>query len=140
SADIIQTRSGTGNATSATFTERVEDDTSYEVWVRVADGYGMWSDWTVAGFDVDYALPPQPTAEAVWYPDEGYAAITVDAPASASGEVPLDTISVYRLTTEARVLVAQGLAPGDTVTDMIPPLNTAVTYEAVALSALPSER
>ena len=135
---VLETRSGSGAATSTTFTRSVADATTYKWDVRVQSSAGLWSDWAEATFAVAYATPPAPILSLLWMPDTGAVAATVDVAAPGAGEVAAVSVSLWRESVAGWVLVAADVAPGSSVTDYIPPLGALVAYKATAYSATPS--
>lgn len=57
---------------------------------------------------------------------------TVD---SGTGGAPAESISIYRVSRNGRVLLASGLSDGAAIEDLYAPLNTEYTYECVTFSA-----
>ena len=136
---VVESRGGYGDAHTTHFAgTTLADGATYTVRVRVMDGHGLWSEWAERTFAVDYLPPPTPTLAATFHKDEGYTTLTPDVAPAGTGEVEAVSVSVWRAGDGGWVLVADELAPGTTVTDMIPPLGTTVTYRAIATSALPS--
>ena len=136
----LETLSGTGSASSATFATPVADGMSYAVEVEVRDGSGLWSAVASAPFAVDYLPPPTPSIAATWHADDGYATLDVDVAAPVTGEQPVDHLMVERATVGGWVRVADGLTSWPvSLVDMIPPLGTVVTYRVVAVSDIGSE-
>ena len=71
---------------------------------------------------------------------DGVVTCTVGLEAIAAGEVAASSISLYRITDGASVLIADGLSDGDTVTDKYAPLNKDYTYRVVTYSSAGASR
>lgn len=135
---VLETLSGSGDATSATFKTAVQDGASYTVEVRVQSSVGLWSGWAAQGFTVDYAEPPAPTLTAWWQPGDGVVALDVDQPGPAEGQVEAVQVQVWRAVDGDDWRLIAEVEPGTSVTDFIPALGRINFYKATAVSALPS--
>ena len=82
-----------GGTAWSTFVPRLEDGETLTVSVRVADTYGVFSDWATASVTGDWAEPPQPSISAVFNEDTGTATLTVSI---ADGAPAADVIEVFR--------------------------------------------
>lgn len=98
SGKVVREYAGTTNVASggtawSGSVPRIEDGQKLTVSVRVADSYGVFSDWAKATVTADYAEPPQPSISAVFNEDTGTATLTVSI---ADGEPAADVIEVFR--------------------------------------------
>src|SRR5690606_12652134 len=114
------------------------DATTYRWDVRVQSAAGLWSAWDEVTFNVAYATPPAPVVSLLWLPETGAVAAQVDVAAPGVGEVAAVSCSRGGETVAGWTLVAEGVAPGSSVADYVPPLNSVVAYKATAYSASPS--
>lgn len=135
---VVEARSGSGAATTTTFTTRLDDATTYTVRVRGRDGSGLWSEWDAVTFTTDFLLPPQPSVQLTWDPDTGAVNITVGNPEAGEGEAEPDHNTVYRSVDGITwVLLDEDVALSSTITDRTVPFQE-VFYKAVTWSTLPS--
>ena len=98
SGKVVREYAGTTSVTSggtawSGSVPRIEDGQKLTVSVRVADSYGVFSDWAKASVTGDWAEPPQPSISAVFNEDTGTATLTVSI---ADGEPAADVIEVFR--------------------------------------------
>jgi len=138
--NVVETRSGSGDATTDTFTTLVPDATEWQVQLRLRDGAGMWSDWTLSTFSVDYPEPMVPLLGALWRPEQGAVELAITNPDPEDDEPEVESNELYRSTDGGATweLVGQGLPPNATVLDYEAPAAGTVHYRVVSLSALPS--
>lgn len=84
--EIVETRSGSGAATTVTLTRRLTEG-HWTVNVQAATG-DVWSDWASSSFDVVFDPPATPSITAEWDEEQGGVSLTVtvgedgDAPAT----------------------------------------------------------
>ena len=71
---------------------------------------------------------------------DGIETLTVGLEAIGAGEVAASSISLYRVVDGVAVLIAEGLADGDTLIDRYAPLNTEYTYRVVTYSTAGAAR
>jgi len=117
----------------------VADGSVHTLYARARDGDGLWSPWTSALVEVDYAPPPAAEPVAVWDADTGTTALNLTIPEPDGSEVEAITVAVYRIDGTSRVLVAeQPAAAALLILDRIPPTNADVAYEIHTVSAIPS--
>ncbi len=136
---VVETNSGAGTDTTAALTTRLPDDTSWSVRVRVQDASGLWSEPALAVFDVDYALPPAPLVVLEWDPVDATVTVQVTNPDPDDEQVATDHVYVYRAIDAGPFeLVAAGVPPNTTITDLAPTVAGTNTYRVIAVSALPS--
>ncbi|MBK0420152.1 fibronectin type III domain-containing protein [Leucobacter sp. CSA1] len=74
---ILETRSGSGAATSVTLRTRLADEAVYTVRARAATG-DVWSDWAEQAVEVAFIPPAVPSVIAGWDESLGAASIAVD--------------------------------------------------------------
>lgn len=136
----IESLSGSGTTTSATFATRLQDATNYSVGVKVRDADGVWSTEDLQAFSVAYAKPPVPQAWPEWDDTTGSVSVEALVAGAGAGEVEAVYLRVWRSVDGGTKwsLVADNILPGSTVVDPIPPLNSTVLYKAEAVSATPS--
>lgn len=142
-ADWLETKTGIGGATTATFDSALRDGESYTYRLRVQSGDGAWSEWAEVTSTVDFLPPPTPEVEATFGPDDGSVELSITVPGPEDGtEVAAVTISVRRRDGDRWVtLLAETPIPEEgelSIIDRIPPLATAVDYEVVTVSGTPS--
>lgn len=138
---VLETRSGTTQK-AVRFATVLADQTTYTLTVTARDREMLWSQVEELTIRTDFLLPPAPDVAAIFYPDDGYTAATVTIPNRPPQPdqqlAALDHIRLDRSTTDGWVTVIDNIAPGDSVTDMLPPLGRAVSYRAVAVSTIGS--
>lgn len=88
----VEALSGSGATTSATFARLLPDTSAWTVRVRARSGAGLWSEWTVQAFKVDYPEPVRPIASADWQPDTGSIEVGIDNPPSAGDSFTLTNL------------------------------------------------
>jgi hypothetical protein len=78
----------------------------------------------------------------IWDEENGLVGVEVLVGAAGVGEVEAAYLRVWRSLDAGStwLLVSDNVLPGSTVADLVPPLNSTVTYMAEAVSALPSVR
>ena len=135
--DVLEVRSGT-TSKATTFQTVLVNEATYTLRVQARDWTGQWSAVAETTVQTQFLQPPVPTLEAFFRPDDGHTVLTVNAPAPAELEEPVDHLRVDRAGPDGWFKVADGLAPGETVTDKLPPLGQAVIYRAVAVAAISS--
>lgn len=91
----VETLSGSGATTSATFARLLPDTSAWTVRVRARSGAGLWSEWTVQAFKVDYPEPVRPIASADWHPDTGSIEVGIDNPPSAGDSFTLTNLATH---------------------------------------------
>lgn len=100
---VLETITGSGTATSATFARRVADGGSYTVTVRVQDGAGLWSELTSSAFTVAFAAPPTPSiTSASWDPETGSSVVSFVTPGPSEDEVEASSAQLWRTEDEPR--------------------------------------
>ena len=132
----LESRSGSGAATSAAFTTRLVDATEYQVQVRVRDGSALWSAWDQKTFTTSFPSPAIPLISVAWDINMGIAGITVNNP-----DVGIAVINnkVMRSTDEGSTWVeVASTPPNGTGFDKTVPLNASVMYKVIAWTDLPS--
>lgn len=138
---VIETISGTGPATSATFAALLTNATAYTAQVWVTSGSGLTSAPASWLGTTAFALPPVPTLTAVWDEPTGTVQLVASAPAPGGGEVAATSLRIDRSADGATwATVADGLPLGAGVGDDRVPLNIAAQYRAMAKGALGTER
>jgi hypothetical protein len=159
---LVETTSGVGAPTSTTMATVVGDATSWSVWVRVADGAGLWSAWDTAAFTVAYALPTPAVLVLTWDPVTATVALEITNPVvaefafpfgsgdfgdggfggSAFGGVVAPPVVQNRVWRSAGggswELIATGVPPDTTIIDWSAPTTGDVDYRVEAFSGLPS--
>lgn len=143
---VLETRTGSGTQSAATFSHYLRDGRSYEIRVRATASSGIRSDWASVAFDVDYAPPPTPSVIVDWDTSSGTANVTIDVDDPDANEVDAETVTLLRSDGRGgwRVIVEDALlsqVPSGrtlTVPDLIAPLNVETQYRAIVTSALPS--
>ncbi len=133
---VIESRSGSGAATSMSFTTRLSDGTSYQIRVRVRDGSGLWSVWDQQTFTTDFPSPPVPSLVASFNDENGSAMFRVSNPSGSPAVVRNDILRSLDggqtwLTVTATSVNGIGFDP--TI-----PLGDVVSYKVVAWTDLPS--
>lgn len=118
---ILETRSGSGAATSVVLRTRLADGAVYTVRARAATG-DVWSDWAEQAVAVAFVPPAVPSVIAGWDESLGAASIAVDdgrGPEPTASPVPATShLSIERsVDGETWELVAEGLAPESAVQD-----------------------
>lgn len=83
--DPVETRSGSGAASSVTFTTRLFEG-AWTVQVRGATG-DVWSGWAEQGFTVAFIPPAAPVLSGVW--DEGQGGVLLEVTPAPAGVVNL---------------------------------------------------
>jgi hypothetical protein len=135
---VLWTQTVSDDAGSATIGYVLSDGATYVIGVMVRDADGLWSAEDAVTVDVDYTAPMQPALSAVFDPETGSVAITIDNPAPSGGEPAVVSNTVHRITGGLAEVVSDGVGPNGTVTDYMPALGVVNTYRVVAWSALPS--
>ncbi|HEY1179317.1 MAG TPA: fibronectin type III domain-containing protein [Phytomonospora sp.] len=137
--DAVETLTGSGDASSATFATAVTDGGEYAVGVKAQDSTGVWSAEDTVVFVVAFAKPPVPRVRLEWIADSAAVAVAVENPPTSEGEADVVSVSVWRSVNGADwVLIGDQLDPNSSTTDFIPGLGVVNYYKAVAKSALPS--
>lgn len=135
----IETLSGSGASTSATFTTRLADDTDYQVLVRVRDGASLWSEWDTVTFTTDFPPPPKPVLSLTWDTEQGAVIAEITNPEPAGAEVPAVSNDLYWSINGGEWRLAVTGAMLNTATaDRTAPVGATIAYRAVAWSDLPS--
>lgn len=138
---VVETRSGSGTASTAALTTVLPDDSTWTVRVRVQSSAGLLSEWDAATFDVAYPLPPIPTVALTWDPWTASTAVEVTVPDPVDDEVEAVHVDIWRAIDEGEwELIATGVPLDTTVTDWAPTVAGTNRYRADAVSALPSSR
>lgn len=129
------TRSIVGTATSVTLTGWVAvNGTTYDVTVTGTSASTLTATDTV-NITVSYNAPAMPDATITETGAKAQSIHVAEGVPSGS-ELPTDSMALYRVENGERILLADGLADGDSVTDLLPPLDVAYTYELEAISSL----
>ncbi|WP_413354018.1 hypothetical protein [Microbacterium sp. 1P06AB] len=137
--DDIESLSGSGPSTSATFTTRLTDATEYQVRVRVRDGASLWSEWDTVTFSTDFPPPPKPSISLSWDAEQGAVIAEVTNPEPAGSEVPAVSNDLYWSINGGEWRLAVTGAMLNTATaDRTAPVGVTIAYKAVAWSDLPS--
>ncbi|WP_157075464.1 hypothetical protein [Nesterenkonia jeotgali] len=137
----LEFRSGSGTTAAATFLEQLDDDTTYQVGVRVRDGDRLWSDEVRTTFSTEFALPPAPSVSTFFDPETGAVVLHIGVSAPDEEEVEADHVQVWRgIDSDREVLIGERLAPGASFTDYLPHLVKPNYYRVVSVSTLPSVR
>ncbi|NMC35009.1 MAG: fibronectin type III domain-containing protein [Veillonellaceae bacterium] len=74
----VETRSGTGTASTVTFTTRLDNSATYTARVQVRDGSGLWSEWDTTTFTTDFAEPAAPVVSLSWDADRGAVVVSIE--------------------------------------------------------------
>lgn len=136
---VIESRSGSGAATSTTFNTRLDDDTEYELQVRVRDGSLLWSAWDSIIFTTSFPQPPVPSFTMNWDQTQGSVQLSITNPAPGVGEVAATYNVIERSTDGEEWTVVNASAPVSTTSaDPEAPLNQELFYRVTAWSDLPS--
>lgn len=130
---------GGRTATAGTFKTVLANNQYYRVELDVWNGYGLKSAFpAVLEFDVVYKLPAVPTLKTQWVEDNGVISVEV-----AHGVVDGTTLETVRLELERSegdswVPLNSSMNDHEFYLDMIPALNTLVSYRVKAISSLGS--
>lgn len=136
SGSILEQLAGSGDGTSAAFTTRLVDATTYQIRVRARDGSGLWSQWAQKTFTTSFPSPAIPLISVVWDINTGIAGITVNNPDVGTA---VTSNKVMRSTDEGSTWVEVASTPPDgTGFDKTVPLNASVMYQVIAWTDLPS--
>lgn len=135
--DVLEVRSGSSDK-AVRFRTVLANEATYTLRVQARDWTGQWSAVAETTVVTVFLTPPAPTLEAWFSPDDGHTVLTVDVPAPAESEEPVDHLRIERAVPGGWAIVEAAAQPGQTVTDMIPPLGQAVTYRAVSVAAITS--
>ena len=136
SSSTLEQLAGSGDVTSASFTTRLVDATTYQVRVRARDGSGLWSQWAQKTFTSSFPSPAIPLISVVWDINTGIAGITVNNPDVGTAVI---NNKVMRSTDEGSTWVEVASTPPDgTGFDKTVPLNASVMYQVIAWTDLPS--
>lgn len=99
-----------GSATTWTAATPLTNRENYSVRVQGVDADGLQSHTASTSFSVEFLPPPLPVLTAVFDPDTGQVEIGVELPTPVSGvEVPPDTVTVERWTTDRWVTIASDI-------------------------------
>lgn len=83
---VVETKTGSGTATSYLLDTSVPDRSTWTIRVRVRDSSGLWStNWSSATITVSYPAPPTPIVSAEWKESDGVAEVSVENPLPAQG-------------------------------------------------------
>lgn len=135
----LEFRSGSGATTAVQFREQLEDNTTYQVGVRLRDGDRLWSEETRNTFSTEFALPPVPTFTAQYAAESGAVVLDIWVDAAGEDEVEASHVQVWRSIGSGRsLLIGDNIEPGAAFTDYLPHLVETNYYQVVAVSALPS--
>lgn len=139
---LLESDAGNGTIGQYTFKTAVKDGQIYTIDVQVRDSAGSWSDIESTDFSVDYAEPPEPTAEITWDEESGSVLVEGMVFAAEVGEVEAAYLRVWRSVDGGNTwsLAIDNAPPGTVSTDHIPPLNSTVQYKLEAVSDIPSTR
>ena len=108
------------------------DGETYSVRISVTNGVGFLTTVTHS-VSVSWLPPATPTATVTTDPATLAASVTVTA---GAGTPATDTLMVVRVSPDGtRYVLADDLESGDTVTDPLPPLGVAYTYEVTGIAA-----
>ena len=75
---------------------RLENGETLKVSVRVADAYGVFSDWATASVTGAWANPVTPALSVTWNEKDGTAAVRVQLPSATETDAPLGVIELFR--------------------------------------------
>ena len=75
---------------------RLENGETLKVSVRVADAYGVFSDWATASVTGAWAKPVTPALSATWNEDDGTATVRVQMPPTTATDAELEAVEVFR--------------------------------------------
>lgn len=146
-----------GNSDEITFSNIVERDTTYKVYLRVRDSGGLWSEWDSVEFYTDYIAPPKPTFSLVSDVDSGSVVITIDNAINGDiqdfgegifgkgyfgsmGSVNASYNKVYRKVDDGEYILIHDNVPVNTsVVDYYPTIGGVNYYYVVAVSDVPSK-
>lgn len=135
---LLETNTGSSTATAVTFDAILEDDTDYQVTVRVRDGAGLWSDVDTAAFTTDFPVPPAPSITLTWDAELGAVVVAITNPTTGGVADPVSN-DIYRsIDGETWDLAVTGAALDTETADPTAPVGVPVMYKAVAWSDLPS--
>ncbi|QXT62760.1 hypothetical protein [Tessaracoccus palaemonis] len=143
--EILEEVTTSGATDTITFTTRLADGGSYTAEVEATSGTGLTSGVASIALTVDYIDPVAPILTAAWVEASGLAVLgVVNTPGDMGADPPTaDTASnrIERSTDSGLTwaTVVDGLEPDGGATDTMVPLNTRVTYRAVAVSAMGAE-
>lgn len=105
---------------------------SYVVVLDVTSGAGIQTRAT-ARFSTEWQAPAEPSASVAYDRDRMAAIITV---AENGGDIPTASLMVVRVDQYGgRYVIADSVASGSTVTDVLPPLGVDYSYEVSAIAA-----
>lgn len=108
-----------------------ENDSEYIVIVGASNGVGLYASDTVH-FTTHWVAPPLPTATVTT--DTGAMAATI-TPTAGAGTPTTDHFIITRVNADGtRWVIANDVESGESVTDPLPPLNTAYTYTITAIA------
>lgn len=134
---VLEALSGSGDATTVTFSVRLEDDSTYKLRVRARDGAGLWSPWDELIFTTDFPVPSAPVLALTWDEEQGAVIVDIDNP--SGGAVDVVSNDIYQsLDGETWRLAVTGAAPDTSTADPIAPVGVPVMYKVVAWSDIPS--
>ena len=135
--EVVESKSGSGPASSVEFATRLADDTEYQVMVQVRDGDSLWSEWDQVTFTTSFLTPPIPFLALSWGEDTGSVAATVN---NSTGDIDPISNVILRSLDGGESWEEVGVAPVDGIGfDSTVPLGMpSVLYKVIAWTSLPS--
>lgn len=137
---VVETRQGTGVASSAVFASVLKDSTAYTLAVEVTAANGLKAS-TQISITTDFPLPVTVDVFPVFDPETGGVTFTFgELPIPGPGESIPDYLDVTRQIGDGpEVLIGTGYQPGDAGTDPLPDLVQVNKYRAISRTNLPTE-
>lgn len=137
--EALETRSGAGTTSTATFKASIADGSVYGIRVEVRDGHGMWSAPEETSIVVEYALPEKPSITGTYDQESGAMILTISNHVTTEGRVETDHNVVSRSINGGDwVIIADNVPNNASLTDFLPVMNGNNHYKVTAVSALPS--
>jgi len=138
-ATLVASASGTGTTAAWTSPSILADGGSYSVRVRLRESSGLWSDWSVQAFTVDFPEPNASTVTATW--QDGLGHVLIDITAVSGGGKPATVSHDIARSVDGGLTwepLASGLGTVTSYLDWEAPAAGTYQYRVVAHSAAPS--
>lgn len=131
----LENLSGSGTATTATFSTRLVHGAEYTLTVESRSSVGLWSDPVSRTFTASFPVPAKVSVAVTWDEEHGWATCRFTAAAPVGDELAPDQADLWRSDTGAVgtwELVAQAVPLNVTITDTEPAVDGKAMWVARA--------
>lgn len=135
-AEVVESQSGSGATSKLALRTRLPDGATYQLAIRVATA-GVWSEWAVQDFLVEYVPPAEPAVTVGWNEDHGNGALSIEPGEPVDVNTP-ETVSVTverSFDGEVWELVASNVGPIVQINDWECVSNGETFYRVTAFAA-----